>query len=71
MRDIKMKKEYDFSKGERGKFYKPNVKLNIPVYLDDDVFVFVNNIAKTKESDISVIVNQLIYSDMQIAKTIN
>ena len=66
-----MKKEYDFSKGERGKFYKPNVKLNIPVYLDDDVFVFVNNIAKEKESDISLIVNQLIYSDMQIAKTIS
>jgi len=32
-----MKKEYDFSKGERGKFYKPNVKLNIPVYLDDGI----------------------------------
>ena len=66
-----MKKEYDFSKGERGKFYKPNVKLNIPVYLDDDVFVFVNNIAKEKESDISVIVNQLIHSDIQIAKTVS
>ncbi len=66
-----MKKEYDFSQGERGKFYKPNVKLNIPVYLDDDVFVFVNNIAKEKESDISLIVNQLIHSDMQIAKTIS
>ena len=66
-----MKKEYDFSKGERGKFYKPNVKLNIPVYLDDDVFIFVNNIAKEKESDISLIVNQLIHSDMQTAKTIS
>ena len=66
-----MKKEYDFSKGERGKFYKPNVKLNVPVYLDDDVFVFVNNIAKEKKSDISLIVNQLIHSDMQIAKTIS
>ena len=66
-----MKKEYDFSHGERGKFYKPNIKLNIPVYLDDDVFIFVNNIAKEKESDISLIVNELIHSDMQIAKTIS
>ncbi|MDA3939445.1 MAG: hypothetical protein PF693_09065 [Spirochaetia bacterium] len=41
------------------------------MYLDDDVFVFVNNIAKEKESDISLIVNQLIHSDMQIAKTIS
>ena len=66
-----MKKGYDFSNGEQGKFYKSNVKLNTPVYLDDDVFVFVNNIAKEKKSDISLIVNQLIHSDMQIAKTIS
>jgi len=32
-----MKKEYDFSKGERGKFYKPDVQLNLPVYLEPDV----------------------------------
>jgi len=30
-----MRKEYDFSKGERGKFYRPDVELNIPVYLDE------------------------------------
>lgn len=29
-----MKKEYDFSKGIRGKFYKPDIQLNIPVYLE-------------------------------------
>jgi hypothetical protein len=29
-----MKKEYDFSKGVRGKFYKPDIQLNIPVYLE-------------------------------------
>ncbi len=41
-----MKKEYDFSKGERGKFYKPNVKLNIPVYLDSVAYSFVEKIAE-------------------------
>ena len=25
-----MRREYDFSKGERGKFYRPNAKLNLP-----------------------------------------
>jgi hypothetical protein len=29
-----MKKEYDFSKGVRGKFYKSDIQLNIPVYLE-------------------------------------
>jgi len=32
-----MKKEYDFSKGERGRFFHPEATLNIPVYLDQDV----------------------------------
>ena len=32
-----MKKEYDFSKGVRGKFYRPGVELNIPVFLEPDV----------------------------------
>jgi hypothetical protein len=31
-----MKKEYDFSKGVRRKFYRGNTKVNLPVYLDDD-----------------------------------
>lgn len=32
-----MKQEYDFSKGERGKFFRPNIQLNLPVYLEPDV----------------------------------
>ena len=32
-----MKKEYDFSKGERGKFYRPGTELNFPVYLEPDL----------------------------------
>lgn len=32
-----MKKEYDFSKGERGKFYRSGAKLNLPVYLEPDL----------------------------------
>ncbi len=32
-----MRKEYDFSKGERGKFFRPGVELHLPVYLDPDV----------------------------------
>ncbi len=32
-----MKKHYDFSKGERGKFYHPEAELSIPIYLEPDV----------------------------------
>ncbi|MBC8549773.1 MAG: hypothetical protein H8D23_08980 [Candidatus Brocadiales bacterium] len=62
-----MNKEYDFSKGERGKFYKPDVKLNIPVYLDSVAYSFVEKIAEKKQEDVSTIVNKLIKTDKQIA----
>lgn len=32
-----MKKHYDFSKGERGKFYRPGAELSIPIYLEPDM----------------------------------
>jgi hypothetical protein len=32
-----MKKEYDFSKGERGKFYRSDSELELPIYLDADL----------------------------------
>ena len=62
-----MNKEYNFSKGERGKFYKPDVKLNIPVYLDSVAYSFVEKIAEKKQEDVSTIVNKLIKTDKQIA----
>ena len=46
-----MKKEYDFPKGERGKFYWSEVELNIPVYLEPDVAKFVQE--RARESDVS------------------
>jgi hypothetical protein len=32
-----MKREYDFSKGLRGKFYRKGAKLCLPIYLDAKV----------------------------------
>ena len=65
-----MKKEYDFSKAERGKFYRPDIKLNLPVYLDDEAFLFVDTIAKNKNTDVSSVVNELIRTDMKLAEVI-
>lgn len=66
----KMKKEYDFSKGERGRFYKDNLVLNLPVYLDSDNLRFVEKIARDKKSDLSTIVNQLIKENIKIAQVL-
>jgi hypothetical protein len=65
-----MKRDYDFSKAERGKFYRPDAKLNIPVYLDDEVRDFVSVIAERKHSDMGQVVNDLLRSDMSLAKTL-
>ena len=62
-----MKEQYDFSKGERGKFYRKNAKLNLPIYLDDDVLQFVEGVAKKKKMDIQTVVNRLLKNDIEIA----
>ena len=60
--------QYDFSKAERGKFYRPETKFNLPVYLDEEVLSFIQGIAEKNNTDISTVVNQLIRTDMQIAE---
>jgi hypothetical protein len=65
-----MKEEYDFSKAERGKFYRPEVTLNIPIYLEAENLVFVEKLAKKKRADISKVVNDLIRSDIQMARVL-
>ena len=57
-----MKKEYNFSKGIRGKFYRPDVRLNLPIYLDQDVAEFVQKYAKRKKLDSQTLVNKLLRS---------
>ena len=65
-----MKREYDFSKAERGKFYRPDAKLNLPVYLDDEVLSFVEGIARKRKTDLSSVVNRILRTDMQLAETV-
>jgi hypothetical protein len=66
-----MKKEYDFSKGERGKFYKPNIELNLPVYLESDVAQFVQKYAKKKNVDRQTVVNELLRKDKELVESVS
>ena len=65
-----LRKEYDFSKGERGKFYHPDMKLNIPIYLDEEVSAFVEEIASKKGIDRSSVVNDFLKGDIKLAEAI-
>ena len=40
-----MKKEYDFSKGVKGKFHRPN-KVQKTIRLDEDILNYFNRVAK-------------------------
>ena len=63
-----MRDEYDFSQGQRGKFYRSDTKLNIPIYLDEEILTFVEKIALKKGIDKSSVVNLLLKGDMKIAE---
>lgn len=65
-----MKREYDFSKAVRGKFHRSGVKLNLPVYLDQEVLAFVQALARRRKTDLSSVVNRLLRTDMEIAEAI-
>ncbi len=61
-----MKKEYDFSKGVRGKFHNPDGEINLPIYLEPEKAVFIQKLSIEKNVDRSQIVNWLLKKDMEI-----
>lgn len=65
-----MKKEYDFSKGERGKFYRTNLRLNIPIYLEEDIADFVRKFARKKKVDAQTVVNQILRRNKELIQLI-
>ncbi|MDX9742655.1 MAG: hypothetical protein RBT59_02430 [Arcobacteraceae bacterium] len=65
-----MKKEYDFTNAQQGKFYRPIEELDIPIYLDDEVKSFFLKNIQEKKSDFSLssIINSLIKQDIEISR---
>jgi len=64
-----MKKEYDFSKGVRGKFYQPEVVFNFPVYLEPDVAAFLSKLAEKKQTDIQALVNEWLRANIRLVES--
>lgn len=65
-----MKQEYDFSKGERGKFFRENARLNLPVYLDDEVLSYLQERAKAKGVEVTKLVNEMLRQDIKLIETV-
>ncbi len=61
-----MKREYDFNKGRRGKFYNAHAIFKLPVYLDDDVQSYFTTKAESKGMELSDLVNDLLKKEISI-----
>ena len=65
-----MKQEYDFSKGERGKFYRKNAKLNLPVYLDEEIQRYLQERAQAKGMEVAQLVNEMLRQDIKLIESV-
>ncbi len=61
-----MKDEYDFSGAQRGKFYRPNLRLIPPVRLDPEVLDFLATRASQRGTTVNQLVNQLLKKDIEL-----
>jgi hypothetical protein len=61
-----MKDEYDFSKAERGRFYRKDAVLAPPVHLDPKVLAFLSARAEGRGISLDELVNELLKKDIEL-----
>ena len=64
-----MKDEYDFSKGERGKFYHPDAAFSLPVYLEPDVSDYIGQLADEQNVDVQKLVNEWLRMNIKLVQS--
>lgn len=67
--DDDMPDEIDFSQGERGKFYRNDARLNLPVYLAHDVLAFLTALSEKKGVPVSELANNLLRKDIELIES--
>jgi hypothetical protein len=65
-----MKPEYDFSKGERGRFYRQDAVMRLPIYLDEEVQRYLSQRAADKGVLLGEMVNGLLKREIQIIESV-
>jgi len=61
-----LKSRYDFSKAERGKFYRKEASLRLPIYLDGQLQKRLERIAQKKGQDLDEVVRDLLTKDVEL-----
>lgn len=65
-----MKPEYDFSKGERGKFYRSDAIFSFPIYLEPDVNHFMSQVAEEKHIELQELVNEWLRNNIKFVQSV-
>jgi len=64
--DDDMPAEIDLSGGVRGKFYRPEASMSLPVYLEADVQAYLVALAARKGVPLSELTNELLKKEIAI-----
>ena len=65
-----MPTEIDFSGGLRGKFFKPNAVIRLPVYLDPKVRDYLAERAQNKGIEVDQLINDLLQRDIDLIEAV-
>jgi uncharacterized protein (DUF4415 family) len=65
--DFELKEEYDFSKGIRGRFYRPR-KISTSMRLDNDILLYLKKIASEKKIGYQTLINNILREFIKKAK---
>jgi predicted DNA-binding protein len=61
-----MKREYDFSKVERGKFFKEGAELRLPIYLETKLQHQLERLSRKTGKDVGDMVNELVKKEVEV-----
>lgn len=61
-----MRREYDFSKGVRGKFYRKDAELRLPIYLDAKLQARVEQLAEKNGKEVGEMVSELLQKEVKV-----
>ena len=68
--DDPLDKEVDFSKGVRGKFYRPGMSIRLPVYLEERLLGNLAEIAERKGMNLDDLVSDVLRKELAIAEAL-
>ena len=66
-----MKREYDFPKAVRGKFFRKGAELHLPIYIDSAMRRRLERIAKRNGKPVTELINQLLKKDVDLLEALS